>query len=62
MNEWAKKNIKNNINKIINKLDDNINMILVIALYFDAFWNKKFLLKMTQNMDFLNYNDEKYIS
>lgn len=58
VNEWAKKNIKNNINKIKNKLDENANIILSNALYFESFWDKKYLPKMTQNMDILIYNDE----
>ena len=37
-------------------------MILLNALYFESFWDKKFDPQMTQNMDFLNYNDEKQIS
>ena len=62
VNEWAKKKTKNNINKIIDKLDDNVYMILLNALYFESFWDKKFDPQMTQNMDFLNCNDEKQIS
>ena len=62
VNEWAKKKTKNNINKIIDGLDDNIYMILLNALYFESFWDKKFDPQMTQYMDFLNCNDEKQIS
>ena len=62
VNEWAKKKTKNNINKIIDKLEENVYMILLNALYFESFWDKKFDPQMTQNMDFLNCNDEKQIS
>lgn len=55
VNEWAKKNIKNNINKIKKKL---ANIILSNALYFESFWDKNYLPKMTQNIDILIYNDE----
>ena len=40
------------IYKII-KLDDIVYIILLNALYFESFWDKKFDPKMTKNFDFL---------
>lgn len=56
VNMWAKEKTKNNIVKIIDSLTPNLLMILVNALYFEAFWIKQFEKKNTFDSEFHNLN------
>lgn len=59
VNKWAKNKTKDNIVKIIESLSPNVLMILINALYFEAFWSIKFDPNQTYDLDFFNINNRK---
>ena len=54
VNKWVKKQTNNNIIKIINSIEENVLMILLNAIYFEASWSKQFDPKENKIMDFFN--------
>lgn len=54
VNKWARTKTKNNINKIIDSLLPDIIMVLLNALYFEAFWVIKFDKNDSKEKPFYN--------
>ena len=61
VNKWAKNKTKDKIVKIIDSLSPNVLMILLNALYLEAFWTIKFDQNNTYEKDFFNINEKKSI-
>ena len=59
VNEWARNKTKNNINKIIDSIHPDVIMVLLNALYFDAFWEIKFDQNDSKFQPFYNFEEEK---
>ena len=58
VNKWARTKTKNNINKIIDSLLPDIIMVLLNALYFEAFWVIKFDKNDSKEKPFYNLDKE----
>ena len=58
VNKWARAKTKNNINKIIDSLLPDIIMVLLNALYFEAFWVIKFDKNDSKEKPFYNLDKE----
>ena len=59
VNEWARNKTKNNINKIIDSIDPDVIMVLLSALYFEAFWENKFDQNDSKIEPFYNFGEKK---
>jgi serpin B len=59
VNEWARNKTKNNINKIIDSIHPDVIMVLLNALYFEAFWEIKFDQNDSKFQPFYNLEEEK---
>ena len=59
VNKWARTKTKNNINKIIDSLLPDIIMVLLNALYFEAFWVIKFDKNDSTEKPFYNLDKKK---
>ncbi len=58
INKWCDNKTHGKIKEIIDKLDSNIFMIILNAVYFKGIWLKKFSDKLTSKKLFYNYNLE----
>ena len=58
VNKWAKEKTNGNIVKIIDSIPPNVLMILVNAIYFEAFWKTQFDPKDNIDKDFFNLGNE----
>ena len=61
VNSWCSKATNNTINKIIDDINKAL-MILINAIYFKGNWEKKFDIKLTNKLPFLNFNKEEKIT
>ena len=62
VNEWCNNKTHGKINKILDKLDDNVMMIILNAIYFKGEWSSRFNERFTQKLPFYNFgNEEKEI-
>ena len=59
VNKWCEKKTHGKIKEIIDKLNDNIFMIILNAVYFKGQWVNKFSKELTTKKIFYNYNSEK---
>lgn len=57
VNKWAREKTENNISKIIDSLTPNLQMMLLNALYFEAFWKIQFDKKDNVDKLFHNLNE-----
>ncbi len=74
INNWAKKNTNNMINKVVEDIDANTVMLLINAVAFDAKWKNVYTKNdvqngsftsidgSVQNIDFMHSSETKYIS
>ena len=58
VNIWAKNKTKNNIVNIIDSISPKVLMILLNAIYFEAFWKIPFDPKENVDREFYNLDDE----
>jgi serpin B len=58
VNNWCSLKTHGKINKIIDKLDGGIVMILLNAIYFKGTWKKEFKPEKTQKKYFYNFGDQ----
>ena len=58
VNEWVKNKTKNNINKIIDSLPDEVLMVLLNALCFEALWEKQFDKSDSELKEFYNLGNK----
>lgn len=56
INDWVNKNTSGKIPTIIDKIDQDMRMYLINALYFKGAWSKPFNKERTQNMEFHTSN------
>ena len=59
VNKWAKNKTNDKIVKIIDSLSPNVLMILLNAIYLEAFWSIKFDPNHTYEKEFYNINESK---
>ena len=59
VNKWCEKKTNGKITEIIDKLDDNVYMIILNALYFKGQWEYPFSKSLTSKKLFFNYNSVK---
>ena len=59
VNDWCDKKTHGKIKEIIDKLEDNIFMIILNAIYFKGEWTKQFKKGLTSKKIFYNFNSEK---
>ena len=59
VNDWCDKKTHGKIKEIIDKLEDNIFMIILNAIYFKDEWTKQFKKGLTSKKIFYNFNSEK---
>ena len=57
VNIWAKNKTKNNIAKIIDSISPKVLMVLLNAIYFEAFWKIQFDPKENVDKEFYNLDD-----
>ena len=58
VNKWVKNKTKNNINKIIDSLPEEVLMVLLNALYFEGFWEKQFDINNSVEKEFYNLGNK----
>ena len=58
VNLWAKEKTNGNIVNIIDSIQPNVLMVLVNAIYFEAFWQTQFDPKNNLDKDFFNLGNE----
>ena len=59
VNDWCNKTTHGKIPKIIEKLNDDVRMVLLNAIYFKGEWIFKFDEYLTQKKSFYNFNKEE---
>ncbi|MDR2642696.1 MAG: hypothetical protein LBC74_07870 [Planctomycetaceae bacterium] len=59
INKWVDKKTNSKIQKLLEKVDPNHNLIAISAIYFLAEWQRKFNKDLTQEEDFTLLNGEK---
>ena len=59
INKWVMTKTNNKIKKIIENLSPDVVMVLLNAIYFEAFWKIKFDMNHTYNREFFNIDDTK---
>ena len=59
INDWCDKKTHGKIKEIIDKLEDNIFMVILNAIYFKGEWMDQFKKELTSKKPFYNYNSEK---
>ena len=59
VNDWCSNKTHGKINKILDKLDDNVMMIILNAIYFKGEWSSRFNEKFTQKLPFYNFGNEE---
>ena len=58
VNSWCNAKTHGKIKKIVDKLPNDIKMILLNAVYFKGFWSKQFKKSLTMKKPFYNLNDK----
>jgi serpin B len=61
VNSWCNAKTHGKIKKILDKLESNIRMILLNAVYFKGFWYKPFEKSLTMKRPFYNLNNESQV-
>ena len=59
VNKWAKNKTNNKIVQIIDSLSPKVLMILLNAIYFEAFWSLQFDQKQSYDEEFFNINQSE---
>ena len=59
VNKWVMTKTNNKIKKIIENLSPDVVMVLLNAIYFEAFWKIKFDMNHTYNREFFNIDETK---
>ena len=59
VNKWVMTKTNNKIKKIIENLSPDVLMVLLNAIYFEAFWKIKFDMNHTYNREFFNIDETK---
>lgn len=59
VNKWAMNKTNNKINKILDFLSPDVMMVLLNAIYFEAFWKIKFDIHQTYIREFFNIDETK---
>ena len=59
VNKWVENKTKNKINKIIDNLSPDVMMVLLNAIYLEAFWKIKFDIHQSYFRDFSNIDGTK---
>ena len=59
INKWVENKTNNKISKIIDYLSPDVMMVLLNAIYFEAFWKIKFDINQTYNKEFFNIDKSK---
>ena len=59
VNKWVENKTNKKINKIIDELSPDVMMVLLNAIYFEAFWKIKFDIHQTYFRDFFNIDGTK---
>ena len=59
VNKWVKNKTSNKIDKIIDNISPDVMMVLLNAIYFEAFWKIKFDIHLTYFREFFNIDDSK---
>ena len=59
INEWCSNATNGKITKIIQKIDKDMKMLLINAIYFKGEWEKQFKKSKTSKREFMNYKKEK---
>ena len=59
VNNWCSEKTHGKINKIVDKLENDVRMILLNAVYFKGFWESEFSKKGTILKSFYNLNKEE---
>jgi len=59
VNNWCSESTDGKITNIVDKIDDEINMLLINVIYFNGEWEKEFDKKNTKKGEFTNYKKEK---
>ena len=59
VNNWCKDSTDGKITNIVSQIDNEINMLLINAIYFKGEWEKEFDKKSTEKREFINYKKEK---
>ena len=59
INKWVMTKTNNKIKKIIENLSPDVVMVLLNAIYFEAFWKIKFDMNHTYNREFFNIDETK---
>ena len=62
VNKWVMNKTNGKIKKIIDNLSPDVMMVLLNAIYFEAFWKKQFDINHTYSKEFYNFdNSKKYV-
>lgn len=59
VNKWVMEKTNGKIKKIIDKLSPDVMMVLLNAIYFEAFWKKQFDINHTYIKEFYNIDNSK---
>ena len=59
INKWVMNKTNNKIKKIIDNLSPDVMMVLLNAIYFEAFWKIQFDINHTYEKEFKNIDDSK---
>ena len=59
VNKWVMNKTNGKIKKIIDHLSPDVMMVLLNAIYFEAFWKKQFDINHTYNKEFHNIDNSK---
>ena len=59
VNKWVMNKTNGKIKKIIDNLSPDVMMVLLNAIYFEAFWKKQFDINHTYNKEFYNIDSSK---
>ena len=61
VNNWCSEKTHGKIKKILDKLEDDVQMILLNAVYFKGEWSSKFEKTLTTNKTFYNLGSEEKV-
>ena len=59
VNKWVMNKTNGKIKKIIDNLSPDVMMVLLNAIYFEAFWKKQFDINHTYSKEFYNFDNSK---
>lgn len=59
INEWVNKETNGKITKIIDKMSDDVKLVLINAIHFKCDWKHKFLEGYSRKKDFKKLNENK---